>query len=116
MGAWGADMGIIMFRFMQLRFAAVPLIAGAIIALTTASVWAFSQQTLGPGESGNYNFDYPKDQATTGQNAHPPNGSGFHFSVEAAPSTTFGGFRGFQGNSSNASPPDYYSRPLGNSN
>jgi hypothetical protein len=41
--------------FKRLRFAAVPLITGAIIVLTTASVWAFSQQTLVP--IGNYNFD-----------------------------------------------------------
>ena len=102
--------------FKQLRFAAVPLIAGAIIALTTASVWAFSQQTLGAG--GNYNFNYgdPDDKAKLGESKDKSdsNSSGFHFSIERGQAEPFG-FHSF-GGSSNPTPPDYYSRPLGNGN
>lgn len=102
--------------FKQLRFAAVPLIAGAIIVLTTASVWAFSQQTLGP--NGNYNFNYgdPDDKAKLGEstNKSDSNSSGFHFYIERGQPGPFG-FHSF-GGSSNETPPDYYSRPLGNGN
>jgi hypothetical protein len=102
--------------FKQLRFAAVPLFAGAIIALTTTSVWAFSQQTLGP--NGNYNFNYgdPDDKAKLDEskNKSDPNSPGFHFSVESGQSGP-SGFRSF-GGSSNPTPPDYYARPLGNGN
>jgi len=102
--------------FKQLRFAAVALIAAAIIALTTASVWAFSQQTLGP--SGNYNFDYGPldDKAKLGDSANKSdsNNSGFRFSIERGQTGPFG-FRSFGGDS-NPTPPNYYSRPLGNGN
>ena len=54
-----ADMGIIMVRFVRLRFAAVAMIAAAIIAATTASGWAFRQQMISPDANGNYNFNYP---------------------------------------------------------
>jgi hypothetical protein len=97
----------------QLRFAAVALIAGAIIALTTGSVWAFSQQTLGP--NGNYNFNYggPDDKAklNDGTNKSDSNSSGFHFSIERGQAGPFG-FHSFGGND-NTAPPDYY-RPHGN--
>jgi len=99
----------------QLRFAAVPVIAGTIIALTTGSVWAFSQQTLGP--NGNYNFNYstPDDKAklNDGANKSDSNSSGFHFSIERGQTGPFG-FHSF-GNSDNTAPPDYY-RPHGNGN
>jgi hypothetical protein len=102
--------------FKQLRFAAVPLIAGAIIVLTTASVWAFSQQTLSP--SGNYNFNYsgPDDKAKLGESTNKPdsNSPGFHFSIERGQTGPFG-FHSF-GDSNNATFPDYYPRPLGNGN
>ena len=97
----------------QLRFAAVPLIAGAIIALTTASVRAFSQQTLGP--NGNYNFNYgdPDDKAKLGEstNKSDSNSSGFHFYIERSQPGQFG-LHGF-GDSSNSTPPDYFSQPPG---
>ena len=97
----------------QLRFAAVPLITGAIIALTTASVWAFSQQTLGP--NGNYNFNYgdPDDKAKFGEstNKSDSNSSGFHFYIERSQPGQFG-LHGF-GDSSNTTPPDYFSQPPG---
>ena len=97
----------------QLRFAAVPLIAGVIIALTTATVWAFSQQTLAP--NGNYNFNYgdPDDKAKLNESTHTsdPNSPGFHFSIEHGQTGPFG-FRSFGG--SNDAPPPDYSRPLGN--
>jgi hypothetical protein len=73
-------------------FAAVPLIAGATIVLTTASVWAFSQQTLAP--SGNYNFNYsgPDDKAKFGEspNKSDSNSPGFHFSIERGQTGPFG--------------------------
>ena len=98
--------------FKQLRFAAVSLITGAIIALTTASVWAFSQQTVGP--SGNYNFNYgdPDDKAKLGESANKSdsNSPGFHFSIERGQTGPFG-FHSF-GDSNNATAPDYYSRTL----
>jgi hypothetical protein len=115
----GADMGIIMVRFVRLRFAAVAMIAAAIIAATTASGWAFSQQTISPDANGNYNFNYtdPKHPATTSQSAHPSesNNLGFHFSVEHGQTGPFGGFQSgnnFFGNSGNDRPPEL--TPLGN--
>ena len=112
-------MGIIMVRFVRLRFAAVAMIAAAIIAATTASGWAFSQQTISPDANGNYNFNYtdPKHPATTGQSAHPSesNSPGFHFSIEHGQTSPFGGFQSgnnFFGNSDNDRPPEL--TPLGN--
>jgi len=103
--------------FKQLRFAAVPLIAGATIALTTTSVWAFSQQTLSPNGNGNYNFTYgaPDDKAKSGEstNKSDSNSSGFHFNIERG-QTGPSGFRGF-GDSNTTAPPDYYT-PHGNGN
>src|SRR6202050_4419611 len=71
----GADVGIIMARSVPVRFAAVAMIAAAIIASTTASGWAFTQQMLSTGENGNYNFNYsdPDHQATTSQSTSPFN-------------------------------------------
>jgi hypothetical protein len=112
-------MGIIMVGYVRLRFAAIPAIAAAMIAATTASGWAFSQQTLGPGESGNYNFNYtdPNRQATPGTRPSDSNSSGFHFSVQQGQTGPFGFQSGSHfGNSGNATAPDYYARPLGNGN
>ena len=100
--------------FKQLRFAAGALIAGAAIALTTGSVWAFSQQTLSP--NGNYNFNYsaPDDKAKLNEspNKSDSNSSGFHFNIESGQTGPFG-FRSFGGR--NNAPPDYY-QPHGNGN
>jgi hypothetical protein len=100
----------------RLRFAAVPLIAGTIIALTTASGWAFSQQTVAP--NGNYNFNYSnpdyKAKLNDSTNKSDPNGSGFHFYMGSGQTGAFG-FHG-SGDNSHDGPPDYYSRPLGNGN
>jgi hypothetical protein len=100
----------------QFRFAAVPLIAGAIIALTTASVWAFSQQIVNP--NGNYNFNYGdpdgKSKLNENTNKSDPNSPGFHFGIQGGQNSPFG-LRSFGGDS-NDSPPDYYARPLGNGN
>src|SRR5271154_7072795 len=109
-----------MARTVRIRFAAIAMIAAAIIASTTASGWAFSQQTLGPGESGNYNFNYsdPDHQTTTSTRPSDSNSPGFHFSVQQGQTGPFGfqsGNRSF-GNSGNATAPDYYSRPPGNGN
>ena len=98
----------------EIRFATVPLIAAATIALTTGSVWAFSQQTLGP--NGNYNFIYsdPDDMAKLNEspNKYDSNSSRFHFIIESGQTGPFG-FRSF-GDRNNA-PPDYY-QPHGNGN
>jgi hypothetical protein len=99
----------------QLRFAAVPLIAGATIALTTAPVWAFSQQTITP--NGNYNFNYsnPDDKAKLGDstNKSDPNSPGFHFSIDRG-QTGSSGFHSF-GDSNNTTAPDFYT-PHGGGN
>ena len=112
-------MGIIMVRFVRLRFAAVAMIAAAIVAATTASGWAFSQQMISPDANGNYNFNYtdPNHPATTGQSAHPSesNSQGLHFSIEHGQTGPFGGFQSgnnFFGNSGNDRPPEL--TPLGN--
>ena len=104
-------MGFVMLN--RLRLVAVPFIAGTIVALTTTSVWAFTQQTLLP--NGNYDFNYgPSDQkykSDNSTNKSDPNSPGFHFSIDHGQTSPFG-LRGFGGDS-NATPPDY-SRPLGN--
>jgi hypothetical protein len=98
-----------------LRFAAVALISGAAIALTTSPIWAFSQQTISP--NGNYNFNYTDpDKAKLGEstnNKSDPNSLGFHFSIERnQPGSS--GFRSF-GNGNNDAPPDLYT-PHGGGN
>jgi hypothetical protein len=115
------DAGImIMARFERLRFAAIVTIAGATIVSTTASGWAFTQQTVMPGGNGNYDFNYtdPNHPATTGQSALPSDstGSGFHFTVEPSPTSPFSG-SGFQsgnrsfGNGGDPTSPGYYILP-----
>jgi hypothetical protein len=97
----------------RIRLVAVPFIAGTIVALTTTSVWAFTQQILLP--NGNYNFNYgqldDKDKSDKSTNKSDPNSPGFHFSIERG-QTGPSGFRSFGGDS-DAKPPDY-SRPPGN--
>jgi hypothetical protein len=95
----------------RFRLAAVAFIAAAIIALTTASGWAFSQQTVVP--NGNYNFDYGaadnKSKFGDSTNKSDPNSPGFHLNVERNESP---GFRGFGG--ARAPTPDPYFRTFGN--
>jgi hypothetical protein len=112
-----------MVRFVLLRLAAVPLIAAAIIASSSVSGLAFSQQTLGPGANGNYNFNYsdPDHPATTGQSTLPSdsNGPGFHFSIEQGQTAPFSGFQSGNhsfGNSASPTSPEYYLQPRGNGN
>jgi hypothetical protein len=98
----------------QFRFAAVPLVAGAVVVLTTAAASAFSQETLSP--NGNYNFNYgPLDEKKSNDNTSKsdPNSPGFHFNVQSGQAGQFGLFRGFGGNNLNNSAPDP-TRPLGN--
>lgn len=99
--------------FKQFRFAAAPLIAGAIIVITTAAASAFSQQSVTP--NGNYNFNYgpldDKAKLNESTNSSDPNSPGFHLSVGSGQTSQFG-FHNFGGNG-NATPPDF-SRPLGN--
>lgn len=103
---------------MARQFAAVPLVAGAMlagamIAIATAAASAFSQQTIGP--NGNYNFDYgpldDKAKLNNSKTASDPTSPGFHFSIGSGQTDRFG-FHDFGGNR-NVAPPDY-SRPLGN--
>jgi hypothetical protein len=113
---------IIMVRFVRLRLAAVLMIAAAIIVSTTASGWAFSQQMLGPGGNGNYDFNYsdPGHQASTSQSTSPSdlNSPGLHFSIGQGQTAPFSGFQSGNnsGNSGNATAPEYYIQPRGNGN
>jgi hypothetical protein len=102
----------------QFRFAAVPciagtMLAGALIALTTTAASAFSQQTLAP--NGNYDFNYgpldDKAKLNDGKTTSDPNSQGFHFSVGGGQTDRLG-FHNF-GDDTKVAPPDY-SRPLGN--
>jgi hypothetical protein len=118
----GADAGIIiMVRSVRLRFAAIAIIAAATIASTTASGWAFSQQTLTPPANGNYNFNYsdPDHPASSGQSTLPSdsNGSGFHFSIEQGQAAPFSGFQSGNhsfGNNPSPTSPEYYLQQRGN--
>lgn len=119
-------MGIIMARLVRLRFAAAPIVAAVIIASTTASGWAFTQQMLSTGENGNYNFNYsdPDHPATNSQSPHPSDSSGpaFQFNIERGETGQFDFQNRFDGNSGNhsfsngASPTDprYYIQGNGN--
>lgn len=92
---------------------AVLFVAGAIIALTTGPVWAFTQQTVTP--NGNYNFNYgaldDKSKSGDSTNKSDPNSPGFHFNVQHGES---GGFRSFGGSDNNSSPSQPYYRTFGN--
>jgi hypothetical protein len=109
-----------MVQFVHLRFAAVPMVAAAIIASTTAPGWAISQQMLLPTDNGNYNFNYsdPAHPATSSQSTPPsdPNSPGFHFSIEHGQSGSFSGFQNGShfDNGGNATSP--YFHPPGNGN
>ena len=99
----------------RLRFAAVSIIAAATVVSTTASGWAFTQQMLGPGGNGNYNFNYsdPDHPATNGQSTLPsdPNSPGLHFSIEPSQTTPFSGFQSGNhsfGGGSDPTSPGYY--------
>jgi hypothetical protein len=105
-----------MIMIKPFRFAAAPLIAGAIVVLTTAAALAFSQQMLTP--NGNYDFNYgPLDdsklKSDSNTNKSDPNSPGFHFSVGGGQTDQFG-FHSFGGD--NNKPPEPYARPLGNGN
>jgi hypothetical protein len=96
------------------------MIAAAIIASTTATGWAFSQQMLGPGDNGNYNFNYsdPAHQATTSQSTpqSDPNSPGFHFSVQGGQTGPFSGFQsGNRSFDNNGDPTAPYFHPPSNS-
>ena len=96
----------------RLWLVAVPFFAGAIIALTTAPVWAFSQQTITP--NGNYDFNYgsldDKSKSGGSTNKSDPNSPGFHFDVQQGPSGELHSF----GGASNARPSEPYFRTFGN--
>jgi hypothetical protein len=93
---------------------AVPFTAAAIIALTTDSVWAFSQQTVTP--NGNYNFNYgPLDDKNKSDSANKsdPNSPGFHFGVHQDDSRSFHSYGG-SSNSGGTPPSQPYFRTFGN--
>jgi hypothetical protein len=100
-----------MLKLFQL--AAVAFIAGTTIALTTASVWAFSQQILTPNGSYDFNYGSLDDKSKSGESAKQsdPNSPGFHFSIGPGQTGPFG-FRSFR-DDDKSKPPDF-SRPLGN--
>jgi hypothetical protein len=89
---------------------AVPVIAGAVITLTTSSSWAWTQQTVTP--NGNYNFDYgpldDKSKSGDSTNKSDPNSPGFHFGVQQGQSGQFHSLGG------DARPPQPYFRTFGN--
>jgi hypothetical protein len=96
----------------RLWLVAVPVIAGAIIVLTTTSLRAWTQQPVTP--NGNYNFNYGplEDKSKSGDstNKSDPNSPGFHFGIKPDQSTPFHSF----GGDGNASPPQPYFRTFGN--
>jgi len=105
-----------MLRMMQL---AVSVVAAGILALTVTVAWAFSQQTVSPGDGGNYNFGDPDKQIAdpdgqnSGQGTRPfgSNGPTVQFGVQQGSGVSFG-----RGNNYNTSIPDPYFRTLNNGN
>jgi len=103
-------------RMMQF---AVSVVAAGILALTVTSAWAFSQQTVSPGDGGNYNFGDPDkqiadpDDQNSGQGTRPfgSNGPTLQFGVQQGSGSTFD-----RGNGYNTSLPDPYFRTLNNGN
>lgn len=96
----------------RLWLVAVPIVAGVMIAPTTDSAWAFSQQTLTP--NGNYDFNYgpldEKSKSGDSTNKSDANSPGFHLNVQHGESEGFHSFGGDR----NARPPDPYFRTFGN--
>jgi hypothetical protein len=89
-------------------------IAGVTIALTTTSVWAWTQQTVTP--NGNYDFNYgpldDKNKSDESTNKSDPNANspGFHFSFGQGQSGELHSF----GGGNNARIPDPYFHTFGN--
>jgi hypothetical protein len=112
-GRWG----ITMLRY-RLAFG---LFAAAVLLFTTASAWAFSQQSVGPGGDGNSTFTDPDEQLTGPEqltdslkSVRPfdSNGPAMQFGVQQQGTLIpFGG-----GNGYTTSAPDAYYRPLRNGN
>jgi hypothetical protein len=66
------DMGEMMFRSTQARFAVTIVFAIAAVSLAAASARAFSQESGGPGGSENSTFSDPDEQVNIfGQGAEP---------------------------------------------
>jgi hypothetical protein len=100
----------------RLWLVAVPFVAGALIAFTTGPVRAWTQQTVAPNGSGNYNFNYgPTDdkyKSGDSTNKSDPNSPGFHFNVQNGQSS---GFHSFGSSGSAGAPPSQpYFRTFGN--
>jgi hypothetical protein len=97
------------------------MIAAVIIASTTASGWAFTQQMLSPGGYGNYNFNYsdPSHPTINSQSTLPSdsNSPGLHFSIEHGQTGPFSGFQSGNhsfGNGLSPTDPRYYIQGNGN--
>jgi hypothetical protein len=106
-----------MLRLMQLRSAAVAVVAAAAVSLTAVSAWAFTREDVQSGGNGNSNFADPDSRTVSpGQGAQPfgLNGPTVQSGVQQGPSIT--AFGRFQGNGYNGPAPDPYFRPLGNGN
>ena len=108
-----------MLQLTQLQLAVVGLFAASILSLTVDSAWAFSQEIVSPGSSGNYNFGDPDkhltdpDNNNSGQDARPFGSNGpvvqfgvQQFGVQQNPAGAFG-----RGNGYNTTPDPYF-RPL----
>ncbi len=99
----------------RMRFAVVAFIAGAMVALATASAWALTQEMLNP--NGNYNFNFGQLDGkgkSNGFTTKPddPNSPGWHFNFQGG-NQSGSGFRSF-GDDNKPDVPG--SRPLGNGN
>jgi hypothetical protein len=104
-----------MLQFARFRPMAIVFFAAAAFSLATASARAFTQETLRAGGSGNSAFADSTNGENFGRGMQPfgSNGPVVQFGARQGPLTPFGHF---QGSGYSASPPDPYSRPLGNGN
>jgi hypothetical protein len=102
-------------RLIQLRLA-VSVFAAGVVTLTATGAWAFSQQTVSPGDNGgNYNFGDPDkqiadpDNQSSSQGTKPfgSNGPTLQFGVQQGSGGAFSRDGGY-----NNSTPDPYFRSL----
>jgi hypothetical protein len=113
-------MGDIMLRLMQrLRLGVSFCFAVGLLSLTVVSASAFTRESTGSGDGGNYSFGDPNDQLTdpdnhnSNQGARPfgSNGPTVQFGVQQgpfSPLSTFGG----RSNGYNSTPDPYYGSSL----
>jgi hypothetical protein len=106
-----------MLRLMQLRSAAIAVVAAAVLSSTAVSAWAFTREDVQSGGSGNSTFADPDSRTVSPSQGAQPfglNGPTVQFGAQQGPSiTTYGRF---QGNGYNGPSSDPYFRSLGNGN